>query len=185
MDYKYIEQLLQRYWDCETTLEEEQILRSFFAQGNPPASLTQYAPLFALEKAESQLTLSADFEARLEAAIAAEERPAATLHRTKARVVSLRSRLSAFAKAAAVVAMLLTVGNAAERATSVQSSQPSSAPAVALENTYVRSSDVPAILAPALQRKEATATAQTSADSLAAAKTTTGIAPEIEVAAEK
>ena len=30
MDYKYIEQLLERYWNCETSLEEEQILRSFF-----------------------------------------------------------------------------------------------------------------------------------------------------------
>ena len=32
MDYKYIEQLLERYWACETTLEEEQILRAFFLQ---------------------------------------------------------------------------------------------------------------------------------------------------------
>ena len=30
MDYKYIEQLLERYWNCETSLEEEQILRAFF-----------------------------------------------------------------------------------------------------------------------------------------------------------
>ena len=32
MNYQYIEQLLERYWDCQTTLEEEQILRSFFKQ---------------------------------------------------------------------------------------------------------------------------------------------------------
>ena len=32
MDYKYINQLLERYWECKTTLEEEQILRSFFSQ---------------------------------------------------------------------------------------------------------------------------------------------------------
>ena len=25
MDYKYIEQLLERYWQCETSLEEEGI----------------------------------------------------------------------------------------------------------------------------------------------------------------
>ena len=29
MDYKYIEQLLERYWQGETTLQEENILRSF------------------------------------------------------------------------------------------------------------------------------------------------------------
>ncbi|MBQ4446467.1 MAG: pyruvate ferredoxin oxidoreductase, partial [Prevotella sp.] len=32
MDYKYIEQLLERYWQGMTTLEEERILRAFFSQ---------------------------------------------------------------------------------------------------------------------------------------------------------
>ena len=32
MDYKYIEQLMERYWNAETSLEEESILRSFFSQ---------------------------------------------------------------------------------------------------------------------------------------------------------
>ena len=32
MDYKYIEQLLERYWEGETTLQEEAILRAFFSQ---------------------------------------------------------------------------------------------------------------------------------------------------------
>ena len=27
MDYKYIEQLLEKYWDCQTSIEEEQILK--------------------------------------------------------------------------------------------------------------------------------------------------------------
>ena len=39
MDYKYIEQLLDKYWDCETSLEEEQILRCFFRQKEVPAHL--------------------------------------------------------------------------------------------------------------------------------------------------
>lgn len=37
MDYKYIEQLLERYWNCETSVEEEQILRIFFQQKELPA----------------------------------------------------------------------------------------------------------------------------------------------------
>ena len=41
MDYKYIEQLLERYWNCETSVEEEQILRIFFQQKELPA----HAPL--------------------------------------------------------------------------------------------------------------------------------------------
>ena len=32
MDYKYINQLLNKYWEGATTLEEENILRSFFSQ---------------------------------------------------------------------------------------------------------------------------------------------------------
>ena len=46
MDYKYIEQLLERYWQCETTLQEESILRTFFSQEDVPASLMQYKALF-------------------------------------------------------------------------------------------------------------------------------------------
>ena len=32
MDYKYIEQLLERYWECETTPQEERILKAFLAK---------------------------------------------------------------------------------------------------------------------------------------------------------
>ena len=30
MDYKYIEQLIERYWECETSQQEEDILRACF-----------------------------------------------------------------------------------------------------------------------------------------------------------
>ena len=33
MDYKDIEQLLERYWQCETSVEEESVLRDFFTKG--------------------------------------------------------------------------------------------------------------------------------------------------------
>ena len=41
MDYKYIEQLVERYWNCETTTEEERILRTFFSQKDVPVQLLQ------------------------------------------------------------------------------------------------------------------------------------------------
>ena len=47
MDYKYIEQLLERYWDCNTTTQEEQILHAFFSQEDIPESLAQYREVFA------------------------------------------------------------------------------------------------------------------------------------------
>ena len=49
MDYKYIEQLLERYWEAATTAEEERILRAFFAQDILPAHLARYKDLFAYQ----------------------------------------------------------------------------------------------------------------------------------------
>lgn len=48
MDYKYIEQLLDRYWEAETTIAEEHILRNFFSQPITaiPEHLRKYRPLF-------------------------------------------------------------------------------------------------------------------------------------------
>ena len=66
MDYKYIEQLLQRYWLCETTAEEETILRTFFSQSHIPTELAGYRDLFVYEQAEAKTqTLGADFDERL------------------------------------------------------------------------------------------------------------------------
>ena len=48
MDYKYIEQLLERYWQCETSLEEESILQTFFAQKEVPTEFLKYKGLFSL-----------------------------------------------------------------------------------------------------------------------------------------
>ena len=102
MDYKYIEQLLERYWQGETTLQEEAILRNFFSQPDIPESLRKYRHLFTLEKEE---TLGDDFDERILGMI--EEEP-------KAKIVTLTSRLMPLFKAAAIVAIILTLGNAAQ-----------------------------------------------------------------------
>ena len=67
MDYKYIEQLLDRYFSAETTLEEERILRTFANDGAPVV---------------------------------------------KAVEITLTRRLMPLFKAAAVIAIFLTVGGA-------------------------------------------------------------------------
>lgn len=106
MDYKYINQLLERYWECQTTLEEEQILRAFFSQSDIPGSLMMYRDLFAYESKEvHDDVLDEDFDARMLKLIG-DEKP------VKARVVSLRQHLAPLFRAAAVVAILLTLGNA-------------------------------------------------------------------------
>ena len=103
MDYKYIEQLLERYWQGETTLQEESILRAFFCQPDVPEHLRKYQPLFVLEKEEP---LGDDFDERMLGMIE-EDKP-------KAKVVTLTSRLMPLFKAAAIVAIILTLGNAAQ-----------------------------------------------------------------------
>jgi len=105
MDYKYIEQLLDRYFQGETTLNEEQILKAFYAQGadDMPKELAEYTPLFAVMN--EQPTLGDDFDERL-LKMTEEQKE------VKARTISLAERLRPLFGAAAVVAILLTLGNA-------------------------------------------------------------------------
>ena len=108
MDYKYIEQLLERYWKCETTLEEEEILRVFFSQKEVPANLLPFRDVFVYENNEKkQQVLGDDFDQKLMEMI---DEPA----HVKARVVTMAHRLTPLFKAAAVVAIFLTLGNAAQ-----------------------------------------------------------------------
>lgn len=108
MNYQYIEQLLDKYWDAETTLEEEQILKSFFQQDNVPELLQPYKTLFCLSSEKA--TLSDDFDRRMELLIADESKAE---KQTKAIVIPFSKRLMPLLKAAAVVAVTLTVGGAA------------------------------------------------------------------------
>ena len=47
MNEQKIHELLQRYFDGETSLHEERELQQYFAQGEVPAPLQAYRPLFA------------------------------------------------------------------------------------------------------------------------------------------
>ncbi len=117
MDYKYIEQLLERYWECQTTLEEEAILHTFFAQTDIPASLLPYRDLFLAEEQIAGERLGTDFDERMMAAIRPTEE---TQEDGTARTVALQPRklsdvLRPLWRAAAVVAVVLTIGMAAQQ----------------------------------------------------------------------
>lgn len=112
MDYKYIEQLLERYWQCETSLEEENILRAFFSQKDVPEELSQFRPLFAYEQAsEREDVLGDEFDRKIlsMAEKAAGERPT--------HMATLKQRLMPLFRAAAIVAIIVTLGNAAQFST--------------------------------------------------------------------
>lgn len=108
MDYKYIEQLMERYWRCETSLEEEAILRAFFSQENVPSALLKFRPLFTgQERMKDEQKLGDDFDAKILSII--EESQTVT-----ARTIPFWTRLAPLFKAAAVVAIIVTLVNAAE-----------------------------------------------------------------------
>lgn len=112
MDYKYIEQLLERYWNCETSIEEEQILNAFFHQKDLPAHLEMYRSLFCYQShMKNEFRLSDDFETRIMAEI---ERPV-----VKARRLSLVSRFMPMFKAAAMLILILTVGGVVKHSVGV------------------------------------------------------------------
>jgi hypothetical protein len=114
MDYKYIEQLLDKYFECQTTLEEEQILRAFFAQENVPAHLLQYRELFVSQTfGKNAESLGTDFDERILSIIGAEKKEEEVKH-VVARKVSLNKRLRPLYKAAACVAVVLAIGQAAQ-----------------------------------------------------------------------
>lgn len=103
MDSKHIEELLGRYWRCETSLEEEEALRDFFNSDEVPDSLQRYKDLFVYQRMQQEARLGEDFNARILARI--EEPPV-----VKARRMTLSARFAPLLKAAAAVAIVLSVG---------------------------------------------------------------------------
>lgn len=105
-DYKYIEQLLARYWQCETSLQEENELRSFFA-GEVPSHLLSYKEWFVYQLEQQEIKIGDDFEERILAQIKAPV--------VKAKRITLVSRLTPLFKAAAMVAVVLSLGGILQR----------------------------------------------------------------------
>ena len=96
MDYKYIEQLLERYWQGMTTLEEERILRAFFSQDDIPVSLLPYRSLFTFEQYDKTTNvLGDDFDEKILEMID-EKEP------VKAKTIRLTNRLMPLFRAAAI-----------------------------------------------------------------------------------
>lgn len=115
MDYKYIEQLIERYFEAETSVGEEDILRVFFSKGDVPAHLQQYAPLFAYEVAEAvSEPLGEDFDRRVMARLRAVGD--APQLRVKAQRLTFTERLLPLWRASAAVAVVVLVIGSAHQA---------------------------------------------------------------------
>lgn len=108
MDYSYIDKLLERYFNGATSIEEEDMLKAFFRQEELPEHFEKYRSLFNYEEAALGEHLGADFDEKMLRAV---EQP--VVHAAK---ISLMTRLRPFMKAAASVAVIITLGTAAQKA---------------------------------------------------------------------
>lgn len=65
MDYKRVHLLLDKYWRCLTTVEEERELRRFFSEETIPPPLQPYKHWFLIPEAEELPSLNADFDRKI------------------------------------------------------------------------------------------------------------------------
>ncbi|RMG82936.1 MAG: hypothetical protein D6714_10570 [Bacteroidetes bacterium] len=91
-----IHQLLEKYFEGQTSVEEENRLKAYFQGGNVDESLKPYAPLFQYFGAEKQVALPDDFDDKLLEKIGG-----------GAKVVSLRTRNRIWMRIAAAVVLLI------------------------------------------------------------------------------
>ncbi|MEY3240766.1 MAG: hypothetical protein RIR11_2204 [Bacteroidota bacterium] len=66
MEYAKIAGLLERYWEGETTLTEEQQLKQYFQSGHVDARFQEVAPLFQTLSAAQQITAPASLGASIQ-----------------------------------------------------------------------------------------------------------------------
>jgi hypothetical protein len=62
MDSKRLEDLMARYWECETSLEEEQELHQYFATEPVPEQWKEAATLFRYFEKQRKLGVAANFD---------------------------------------------------------------------------------------------------------------------------
>lgn len=87
MAYNEIKELLDKYFDGETSLEEENRLRTYFTQEDIAETLRPYQPLFQFFTAEREITLGKDFDRQLLEKIDAKPRPKPMIRRLNTWVV--------------------------------------------------------------------------------------------------
>jgi hypothetical protein len=65
MDYSKIKILVEKYWNCETTLEEESLLQEYLSRNDIPEDLKEFAALFQYYKSQREIRAPEGFEDRV------------------------------------------------------------------------------------------------------------------------
>jgi hypothetical protein len=92
---KNIEELLEKYWNAETSLEEELELKAYFDSGNVAEQYKGYAALF--DYLGNQSTLKADFNPLAKVEQLMEQNQVETVVKREAKIISFASRWRAVA----------------------------------------------------------------------------------------
>ena len=109
MDYKYIGQLLDRYFDCDTTASEERMLRAFFSGDDIPAEFARYKALFDTEAQAATDGVSEGFKSRV-----LQKAGIVPVVEARPRTFSLRLVLRPLYNAVAAIAIVMLVGHLAQ-----------------------------------------------------------------------
>ena len=152
MDYKYIEQLLSRYFDCATTPSEERMLRAFFSGDDVPTHLARYKAFFDVLGSEASRHVSPGFHKRLLDKAGVSETVAAKPVRFR-----LVGALRPLYNAVATVAIVLLVGHAAQRAFSHEDA------AIGVQASSITSAETDGAAAPVLETLRAVGDGQKTA----------------------
>lgn len=127
MDSKQIEQLLEKYWKCETSLEEEQQLRDYF-RGNVPDNLQDIAQVFQYFGSQQRKEInSPDFDEAVKRKI--------KQHRPAGKLVNLAFASRIAAGLLVVLAATYFVRNEIRKAYPPEVADTYSDPELALEET--------------------------------------------------
>jgi hypothetical protein len=81
MSVETINKLVQKYFDGDTSLEEEQALKAYFSGDKIDEKLVKYAPIFHFLKVEKTVKISDELAAKIES-ISVEKQPKMTVVKT-------------------------------------------------------------------------------------------------------
>lgn len=126
MDSNKIEQLLDKYWACESSLEEEQMLREYFQKGEYPEQMKETAALFLYFGETRKKTISdSSFDQR----VLAKARPAGKM------VSIIRNSMRIAAGLAVLIAAFFIVKNEVRKSTPQEMVDTYEDPKLAFEET--------------------------------------------------
>lgn len=88
MDYNQLEALIKKYWDCETTLEEEERLREWFRTHEVPERFKETAGLFSYFDEQKQKAAGENFDKQLVTKLRAPQGKRVNLWQTTVRIAA-------------------------------------------------------------------------------------------------